>query len=257
MNAPRFTTRCLTRAVAGVAAALAVLPALAQTSVAPANEWQFEFIPYLWLAGIRSDLKLGPLPGSTVSVSSSSVLGALDFGAMGTLEARKGAWGGLLDVQYVKLGVDRQLAGGLLGGYNVKFEQTIATLAGFYRVVEAPVAVDVLGGVRYVDAKTRVDIAPSLRGFGRQIEDSAGAADGIVGARTIVPVGDKWSLLGYLDVGEGGSTSSWQAIAGASYQYSPTTSLKFGYRYLSYKRDNGLLDKVAMGGFYFGAGFRF
>ncbi|MDN8618812.1 hypothetical protein, partial [Variovorax ginsengisoli] len=37
-----------------------------------------------------------------------------------------------------------------------------------------------------------------------------------------------------------------QAIAGASYQYSPTTSLKFGYRYLSYKRDNGLLDKVAM-----------
>jgi opacity protein-like surface antigen len=241
----------------GLAAVLTGLPAAAQTSLAAGNEWQFEFIPYLWLAGIRSDLKLGPLPGSTVSVSSSSVLQALDFGAMGTLEARKGAWGGLLDVQYVKLGVGNQLAGGLLGGYNVKFEQTIATLAGFYRVVEAPVAVDVLGGVRYVGARTNVDIAPSLRGLGGQIEESASATDALLGVRAILPVGDKWSLLGHLDVGEGGSTSSWQAIAGASYQYSPTTSLKFGYRYLDYKRDHALLNKAAMGGFYFGAGFKF
>ncbi|MDM0035888.1 hypothetical protein QTI33_27390 [Variovorax sp. J22P271] len=244
-------------AVSGCAAALAGLPAAAQTGPATGDAWQFEFVPYLWLAGIRSDLKLGPLPGNTVSVNASSILQALDFGAMGTLEARKGAWGGLLDVQYVKLGVGNQLAGGLLGGYDVKFEQTIATLAGFYRVVEGPVAIDLLGGVRYVDARTRVDIAPSLRGLGRRIEDSAGSTDALLGVRAIVPVGDKWSLLAHLDAGDGGSSSSWQAIAGASYQYSPTTALKVGYRYLSYKRDDGLLEKAAMGGFYFGAGFKF
>lgn len=252
MNAPRFT-----RTLAGMAAALAGLPALAQTPSTASDGWQFEFVPYLWLAGIRSDLKLGPLPGSTVSVSSSSILGALDFGAMGTLEARKGAWGGLLDLQYVKLGVGNQFAGGLLGGYDVKFEQTIATLAGFYRVVDGPASVDVLGGVRYVDANTRVDIGPSPRGFGRQIEETVGSTDGIVGVRAIVPLGDRWSLLGYLDVGHGSATSSWQAIAGASYQYSPTTSLKFGYRYLDYRRDDAVLNKAAMGGFYFGAGFKF
>jgi opacity protein-like surface antigen len=252
MKAPRFT-----RTLAGMAAALAGLPALAQSPSTASDGWQFEFVPYLWLAGVRSDLKLGPLPGSTVSVSSSSVLGALDFGAMGTLEARKGAWGGLLDMQYVKLGVGNQFAGGLLGGYDVEFKQTIATLVGFYRVVDGPAAVDVLGGVRYVDANTRVDIAPSPRGFGRQIEETVGSTDGVLGVRAIVPLGDKWSLLGYLDVGQGSSTSSWQAIAGAGYQYSPTTSLKFGYRYLAYKRDDALLNKAAMGGFYFGAGFKF
>ena len=243
-------------AIGGVAAALACVPAAAQ-SIPSADEWQFEFIPYLWTPGIRSDLRLGPLPGNTVSVSSTRILEALDFGAMGTLEARKGNWGALLDIQYVKLGVSNQLAGGLLGGYNVKFEQTIATLAGFYRVVDAPVAIDVLGGVRYVDAKTNVDIAPSLRGLGGRIEDTAGSTDAIIGVHAIMPVGDKWSLMGHLDVGEGNSSSSWQAIAGASYQYSPATSLKFGYRYLSYKRDDGLLNKVAMGGLYFGAGFKF
>ncbi|MGJ7512189.1 hypothetical protein [Variovorax sp. GT1P44] len=249
--------KALSTAFCSLAAATGCLSAAAQTNMPAANEWQFEFVPYLWLAGIRSDLKLGPFPGNTVSVSSKSILEALDFGAMGTLEARKGPWGGWLDVQYVKLGVSNQLAGGLLGGYNVKFDQTIATLAGFYRVVDGPVAVDVLGGVRYVDAKTTVDIAPSLRGLGAQLGEKAGSTDGIVGVRTIVPLGDKWSLLGYLDVGEGGSSSSWQAIAGASYQYSPTTSFKLGYRYLAYKRDDGLLNKVAMGGLYFGAGFKF
>ena len=90
-------------------AAMSSLPAAAQTTMAEPG-WQFEFIPYLWAAGIRSDLKLGPLPGNTVTVSSMNVLRALDFGAMGTLEARKGPWGGLLDLQYVKLGVSKQLA---------------------------------------------------------------------------------------------------------------------------------------------------
>lgn len=101
------------------AVALACHPAAAE-DLPSTNDWQFEFIPYLWAAGVRSYIKLGPLPGSTVSVNSSSILKELDFGAMGTLEARKGDWGGLLDLQYVKLGVSNQFAGGLLGGYNVK-----------------------------------------------------------------------------------------------------------------------------------------
>jgi len=53
------------------------------------------------------------------------------------------------------------------------------------------------------------------------------------------------------------STTSLQAIAGASYQYSPATSIKFGYRYLGYKRDKDLVYKAAMGGLYVGLGFRF
>ena len=253
MNALR-----LTRTLAGMAAALAGLPALAQTPSIASDAWQFEFVPYLWLAGVRSDLKLGPLPGSTVSVSSSSVLGALDFGAMGTLEARKGAWGGLLDMQYVKLGVGNQFAGGLLGGYDVKFKQTIATLARLLPRGRWP-------GVRsmcWAACATSMPTPASTSGRARAASGGrskrpSGSTDGILGVRAIVPLGDKWSLLGYLDVGHGSATSSWQAIAGASYQYSPTTSLKFGYRYLDYKRDDALLNKAAMGGFYFGAGFKF
>jgi hypothetical protein len=69
--------------VAGLGAAFVCLGAGAQ-DVPATDAWQFEFIPYLWAPGISSDLRLGPLPRSTSSVSSTSVLGALDFGAMGT-----------------------------------------------------------------------------------------------------------------------------------------------------------------------------
>jgi hypothetical protein len=237
-----------------VAAALACLSAGAQ-GVPSADAWQFEFIPYLWAPGISSDLRLGPLPRSTSNVSSTSVLGALDFGAMGTLEARRGPWGALLDMQYVKLGVSRSGVLGARVGLDVDYEQQIYTLAGLYRVIDSSVAVDVLAGGRYVDAKTDVDLAPNLPGPG--LHASVGWWNGILGARVIVPVAEKWSLIGYLDAGWGGSTSSWEAIAGASYQYSPGVSFKFGYRYLNFKRDEGLLSKVALGGLYAGAGFKF
>src|SRR5437868_5926096 len=116
----------------GLVSLLVDLPAAAQ-NLADADAWQFEFVPYLWLAGIRSDIKLGPLPGNTVHIKSRSVLKALDAGAMGTLEVRKGPWGGLLDMQYVKLGVSNQFLGGLAGGYDLKYDQTLITMAGFYR----------------------------------------------------------------------------------------------------------------------------
>lgn len=138
---------------------------------------------------------------------------------------------------------------------DVDYKQQIYTLAGLYRVLNSPVAVDVLAGGRYVNAKTDVDLAPHLPGPG--LNASVGWWNGIVGVRVIAPIDEKWSLLGYLDTGWGSSTSSWEAIAGASYQYSPTISFKFGYRYLNFKRDEGLLSKVALGGVFAGAGFKF
>jgi opacity protein-like surface antigen len=242
------------RHAGGWASALACLSAAAQDQP-PADAWQFEFIPYLWAAGIKSDLRFGVTQRSTTTVNSSSVLSALDFGAMGTLEARKGPWGALLDMQYVKLGVSRNVGFLPPVGLDVDYEQQIYTLAGLYRVFDSAVQIDVLAGGRYVNAKTDVNLAPNLPGPG--LHDSVGWWNGIVGARVIAPINDKWSVLGYLDRGWGSSTTSWEALAGASYQYSPTISFKFGYRYLSYKRDEGLLSKVALGGFFAGAGFKF
>jgi opacity protein-like surface antigen len=249
------------RRAAVLAATLASPAVFAQTTIESANDWKFEFVPYVWLAGVRTDLKVGPLPTDTFKVSSGNVLKALDFAAMGTLEARKGDWGGMADLQYIRLGVSNQLAGGLLGNFNVRLVEQIYTVSAFYRVVNSPsVEVDVLGGARYANIETTMNIDPSLLGPGRSSQDTSAWWNGIVGVRALVPLNDKWKLLGYLDVGDGSGSTSWQAIAGASYQYSPTTSFKFGYRYLSFDRkddERGPIKKMAMGGIYLGAGFNF
>ena len=238
----------------GIATALACASAAAQ-GVPAADAWQFEFTPYLWTPGISSDLRLDPLQHRTTSVNATSVLKALDAGAMGTLEVRRGPWGALLDMQYVKLGVSRAPTYTAPLGVDVDYTQQIYTLAGLYRVFDGAVAVDVLAGGRYVNARTEVSLAPNLPGPG--LRESVGWWNGIIGARVIAPISDKWSLMGYLDTGWGSSSASWEAIAGASYRYSPMVSFKFGYRYLSFKRDDGLLSKVALGGLFAGAGFEF
>lgn len=51
--------------------------------------------------------------------------------------------------------------------------------------------------------------------------------------------------------------SRWRRADHAFVAYTPATSVKFGYRVLSYKRDDGLLAKMTMGGFYVGLGFKF
>jgi opacity protein-like surface antigen len=252
----RIVSQKSARLAACVAAALCGFPVAAQTSEPSTNDWKYELVPYAWLPSVSTNLKLGPLPGN-ITHNSTSVLDALDFAAMASFEARKGNWGGLLDIQYVKLGMPNRFAGGLPGGFTADFEDSMVNMLGFYRVMDAPVSFDLLGGARYVHASTDVTIAPNLPGLERHLEDSVGWWNGVVGVRAIAPVADKWSLMGYLDYGAGSSTSSWQGVAGVSYALSPAISLKGGYRYLSLKRDEGLLNKLDLGGFYVGAGFKF
>jgi len=251
----RIVSRKSARLAACFAAALCGLPVAAQTSE-PSNDWKYELVPYIWIPSVSTNLMLGPVPGN-ITRSSASILDALDFFAMGSFEARKGNWGGLLDVQYVKFGMPNQFAGGLPGGFTAEFEDSIVNMLGTYRVMDAPVSFDLLGGARYVHASTNVTIAPNLPGLERQLDDSVGWWNGVVGVRAIAPLADKWSLSGYLDYGSGSSSSSWQGVAGVSYALSPAISLKGGYRYLSLKRDEGLLNKLTLSGFYVGAGFKF
>ena len=68
----------------------------------------------------------------------------------------------------------------------------------------------------------------------------------------------QWTLVGYGEVGGGGTRLSWQAIAGVNWHFSKHLSGKFGYRYLSLDYDHDqLLYDVAMAGPYAGLGIRF
>jgi opacity protein-like surface antigen len=84
--------------------------------------------------------------------------------------------------------------------------------------------------------------------------------DPYIGVRVQHPLTDRLTVVGYADVGGFGvgSDSTWQALVGASYEFTKTISGKFGYRYLSVDYDKGgFLYDMANSGVYAGVGFRF
>jgi hypothetical protein len=219
--------------------------------------WQFEVTPYLWGAALDGDIQLGDLPKTEVDESFSDIWDVLDIGLMGTFEARKDRWGLLFDAMYIKVSDDEATPGPLFDDVEVEVIQQLYQFAGTYRVVEGSPTVDLVGGARYNYVKSQIEIDPGILA-GRRGSRSVDWWDGFVGARAIIPFAERWSLVGYADIGAGGSDLTWQALAGVNYRFSPAISTKLGYRSLSvdYEESNFLYD-MNTSGLYLGVGIRF
>jgi opacity protein-like surface antigen len=260
------------RARTGLVAAAAAIAAAAhaQSGAMPADPWQYEITPYLWAAGMKGDVRLGTLPTTHVDVGFSEIWENLDVGAMAAFEARKGHLGWLADVVYMKVSTgttsSRTLPGP--GGATLTVEsslnmkQTMFAVGPAYRVSDGPTAVDALGGLRYVNIDAGARIDGSLYGQGGVVARSGDKSwiDPYVGVRVQHPFAERWTAMAYLDVGGFGvgSKFAWQAIVGASYDFSKTVSGRFGYRQMEVDYDqDGFLYDMTNSGAYFGVGLRF
>ena len=266
----RLAGRIVVSAFLGAALAMPGF-AIAQSPTESGTGWQYEITPYLWAAGMKGSTETARLPKTTVDMGFSDVLDVLDFGAMGTFEARKDRWGFLVDLQYIKVS-DAAIASRtgpagatLTASATAKLRQTMLAGAAFYRVAEGPAPVDVIGGLRAIDLNVDATIDASLYGSAAGVATSVFRSDGkswtdpYIGVRVQYPIADRWTLVGYLDIGGTGSNStSYQAVIGANYQYSKTVSGKFGYRYLKMDYDkSGFVYDMKTSGLYAGLGFRF
>jgi opacity protein-like surface antigen len=233
------------------------VPARAAPSDISEDAWTFEFTPYIWGAGLEGDVKLGRLPSAGVEASFSDILNVLDLGLMGAFEGRKGRWGVLFDGIYVSLSDSVPTPNSLYGNAQINLTEQIYSLAGTYRVSEGQVPVDLVGGLRYVNLDIKGELTSGIA-TGRIRSGSESWWDVFIGARVLYPFAEHWALVGYADVGGGGSDLSWQALAGVNYQFSKVISGKIGYRYLSLDYENAdFLYDMNMAGFYAGVGFRF
>jgi opacity protein-like surface antigen len=240
------------------------IPSLApaQSASAADGRWTYEITPYLWGAGVTGAARVGPrAPEANVDASFSDLADSLSAGLMGTFEARRDRWGILFDLIYIKLSADSEpLLGGRLGTASADFSQNILQLAGAYRAYDNSVtSVDAVLGARYTYLKSELGLSPSaLLPAGAQRDRSENWTDGFVGVRAAHKLSDKWRLIGYADIGGGGSDKSWQLIAGANYDFKENMSAKFGYRIIRMDFDEpDFLYNAKTSGVYVGLGFRF
>jgi opacity protein-like surface antigen len=244
--------------------------ATAQTTAAQTGNWQFELTPYFWAAGMKGDVQVGSLPKISTDVSFSDIADVLDFGLMGAFEARKGRWGVLFDAIYMKLSMDgtaSRTGPGPIGATatasaSLEMKQTLLAAAASYRAVEGRSPVDVIGGLRYAKIEASADIDAGFFGLSGTVSRSGDVhwVDPYIGARIQHPIADRWTLVGYADIGGFGvgSDFTWQAIVGVNYDFSKSLSGKLGYRYLSVDYDkNGFRYDMDSYGAYLGVGIRF
>lgn len=261
---PRSTAR-LSRylAVASLAATAvsAPGPAVAQTAPQDGDGWRLKLTPYFWATGLDGDVGVGRLPSVQADMSFSDIWDELDMSVMGMFEARNGRWGILFDGFYAKLSPSAQTPGPLFGEAKLDLVQQFYSLAGAYRVVDGSALLDVVAGLRYVYVKSDLELTPGLVA-GRSASLTEDWIDGFAGLRGEYFFTDRWSVLGYVDVGGGGSDLAWQALASVNFRFSDTLDVQLGYRNLSIDYDRGsgrsrFLYDVDMSGPYLSLGIRF
>jgi len=193
----------------------------------------------------------------------------LDKAFMLMATAQKGDWIYGFDAMYVELGGEQASTWqGLLGNsntarLNVDMTQEVYALSAGRKIWgEDRSRLDVVGVARYTRLESGLTLAlttgsPLLPDGSRSVNDEFDWWDAAVGVRYLAPLSEKWDMVGYADVGAGGSDLTYQLLAGVNWRFSKTFSGKFGYRYFyqDYSKDDFKWD-MAMGGVFAGLGIR-
>jgi hypothetical protein len=223
------------------------------------DEWQFQFSPYFWLAGLHGT---GGVGNRTTQVDESfrDVFDALNFAFMGTFEARKGKFISLTDLEYVSVSDEKATPGPLFSTVDAGFKTFIFDQEVGYRLLENPekgASLDVVGGARVWRVKTDFEFGAGILPATR-VEASRSWVDAVGGLRGKMALSQKLFLTGKFDLGGGGSHFTWQVFAGAGYNLNPKIALIFGYRALDvdYDKNNFVFDMNQRGPI-LGLGFKF
>jgi hypothetical protein len=209
----------------------------------PGKKWEFATIGYVWMAGANGETDvIKSLKPVGLDLSFGDVLKAFKFALMGAAEARRDRLVILGDVTFIHLdtkrGIDIRDQGFLDAELDSRTAET--TLLGGYRVADkGPVILDLLAGGRVNFFKTTLQ----LEGPNRSAEGSVKKTwfDPIVAARANAPLGNKWSVALYGDIGGAGigSDITWQGIATVNYDIKRKMRLGVGWRYFKVNYDHG------------------
>ena len=257
-------------AFVSLCSALTTLASSAVAAEEGEHTWEFEFTPYLFAAGVDGTTGIRGVTAD-LSVPVEKLVQQLDSAFMGIFEARRGNWLFAFDGMYFRLEGEGSRSwqgpfgiGSATGELEVTVKQQVYQPSVGYRIVDGRTTLYVIGAARYTELDTDLNLVTTtgglLPGGTRNLSGSKSWWDPVVGASIAVPVAEHWSITGYLDVGGFGvgSDLTYQAIAGANWQFAKNFSAKAGYRYLKQDfEDDGFVWDMALHGLYLGLGMRF
>ncbi len=195
-----------------------------------AEDWSFEFEPYILASTIEGDTSIGRATGVEVNVDLSDILEVLDMAFMGHFEAHhNNGWGVALDYGFMDLSAD--ISGPRGGVVNAKVRQGVLEALLVRRVSSGDGHVDYLAGIRWWDndIDVVVDLATLPGTATAEVEEDW--IDVVIGVRWVNPINDKWTLQLRGDVGGLGVESDFTAVAAAGFKYKMTESMDLDLQY--------------------------
>ncbi len=218
---------------------VAVRPAAAQ---APADgSWQVTVAPYMMGAAMKGTTAVAGQE-ATIDLSASDIFKNLQFGAMGLLVARKGAWGLGGDAIWMSLGANGAAPGP--AGVTASVDMNQGAFA-FYGLRRLGASADLMAGLRVNTLQA------SLRTNGplavRSLDGSKTWVDPIVGLQLRTPQnGGRWHAQVYTEIGGfgAGSAFTWQVFPTVGIMLSERASLELGYRWLDIDYSTGELTTL-------------
>jgi opacity protein-like surface antigen len=245
-------------------------PAAATPEEKGTQAWQFEFTPYLFAAGMNGKTGMNRVTAD-IDAGFNDIFNNLDSGFMAVFDARKGPWSLAVEGVYFKLKDEKTsswagpFGNSSTGTVEATMTEQIYQLSAGYRVADDRVKVDLIAAARttLLDAQLNLTVttgSPLLPDGSRGTSFSESWWDPVIGVRALMPLAEKWTAVGYADIGGFGvgSDLTYQLLAGVNWQFAKSVSAKLGYRYLYQDyENNGFIWDMTSSGFYLGAGFRF
>lgn len=256
----------------------AVSPLASQAQSGP-DDWQFRATVYGWLPGVEGTTEFpSGAGGPSISVKAKDLISGLKMTFMGSFQAQRGQWGGLVDWFYADVGDTKTstrdlsiggvpLPGTITADLSLDVKTSLLTLAGTYALVQKPeYNMNVVFGARMLGLKQRLDYTLSgelggiaLPGRSGRVEVSPTNWDAIVGASGRYRFGEglRWFTPYYVDIGTGNSRFTWQVMLGLGYSFG-WGDLVAAWRYADYDFKSGeAVQSLTLQGPAVGVSFRF
>ncbi len=256
----------------------AVSPLASQAQSGP-DDWQFRATVYGWLPGVEGTTEFpSGAGGPSISVKAKDLISGLKMTFMGSFQAQRGQWGGLVDWFYADVGDTKTstrdlsiggipLPGTTTANLSLDAKTSILTLAGTYGAVQKPdYRLNVVFGARMLGLRQTLDYTINGSLGSIQLPTRSGRSevsttnwDAIVGAsgRWRFGEGQRWFTPYYLDVGAGNSKFTWQMMLGLGYSFG-WGDLVAAWRYTDYEfKSDEPMQSLTLHGPALGVSFRF
>ena len=232
------------RIVAVSCVLLAFVACSPRSAFAQANEgWQVDLAPlYFWAATTDGNLAINGNRNIPVYMDFADAKSKLAGAFALHVEAKKGRWGVLGDVNFIRLSSDVSYTTPIIGAPiagTVKLDQLIFDGKMMYEVKPGTKFM-LVGGIRTLSMSPNAHFTGPVGGQLADIEVSKTEVAGVGGFVYRPALAKKVVLLTQADIG-GGSAFTWSALGGIEFQVKPWIGLAAGYNAL--RIDTGSVPK--------------